>query len=664
MRNMYNLLTAVVIFGALQSIAYGAGRTCKILLSKEDVKETEVLNSDYTFKLKSKFSIDKKRLKENGFEVTKDGRLYDISGGKNSFKLVGSLKMYEPSYVFEWAGKESSKTWIERGGILSWEMKEILRSSGQAVNGKGYYVSMDLLDSRSYGDAVTAFKINRPLATLYNVPREFRDEPQYVERLKRAGLDAFSNNATWLAIFNSEVLRDPTAINSQVLNQIGVLENNIQALVNIQIRLEMNASKYKHFIHGLEDSHILKKILGKNGLQELSESEKDGIFQYFRTPKRGEDWSSLGLYKFAKKIAAEKAQRYIESNSAGDVAAGLKIILDFKLFENKNFAAKVFSLLNKNNNLKTYGDLLEVFDLRSVLLASENRHLNEEIPSFDKMKEVALNWNLTKERIDKTANMSIKQLFAIAHPGENIENSYRKGPVFMGSDVNTSKNYLEAHETLVKNLEYNQFLSTNSKKSNTKNGIFNLYVEYPTVKNYHKYQGLLSDNLVSRLREVGDLQKVDFESPKIQKLNQDLINDLMQFIFDKNKRPKLAEYLDKKVEDITALDVYTLFMSIHPFEDGNGRLGRMLYYSFNKAKELKTYETLVMPIFDLDLFSKPSERLKYLFLGHFFKTYIQKAQTDAEFIKRTREAMNMLKNTDKEVNDIFPDLAEVGGRGP
>lgn len=627
----------------------GFAQICPQLFDTTDMEtafwKSGTSSQSYGYKLHSDFKIDQQRLRQEGFEI-RGGHLIDITNRK----LVGKIVVVEPSYVFEWAGKKTHKSWLKRGGIQSWEMKEIIESDGAAVLGQGFYVSMDLTDSQSYGASVSAFKIERPIVAIRGASEPYRSERKFIERLRRAGADAFINSTTWLAIFNAKILKKISVVNQEVLDAIGISETNFDELIGLR---SLPGKKYYDLLKNLPDSHILHRITR----HELSEVEQESIYEYFKNPRNRIKSAASHFFAAAQKVAAHKALQLVETINPENIKAALKIILDFELYTGTGFARKILSQLNERDGNPIYTNLLELFDLRAVSITEMESDINSEIPSLEKMKVAAIEWSDTKRQLDALQNKKVSQIIRIVQAKNGVEPVYRKHPAYMGSDIKPDLKYFLVDVEVARNLSSNPFLVIKKRERSDDSGLVDIYVEYASIKSYMRIQGHLSKNLRDQIKEI-DTDKPNFNSRKIHKLNQQLLETLTDQVLARDSDQFVGQIFNKGPEEVTAMDTYRVFMSIHPFEDLNGRLGRVLYYTFSKSRELSIYDTLVLPIYDLDLLGKPTDQMKYLFIGHFLKSWVEQAESDAEFVKRSRKALKIFLETNSEVKNIFPELKE------
>lgn len=156
--------------------------------------------------------LNPQNLKKAGFRIEND-KLYEIDKGPDAMP-VGVVKVAESSHLFEWADKETKASWSP-GGLTDKYMKMALKAPGQAA-GKGFYVSMDPVDSYYYGDALTSFKTSGPILVLEvkgHYTADVSQDTAFVTRLANAGIDGIRTTEytkTWLSMISNRHLKEVT----------------------------------------------------------------------------------------------------------------------------------------------------------------------------------------------------------------------------------------------------------------------------------------------------------------------------------------------------------------------------------------------------------------------------------------------------------------------
>ncbi len=168
--------------------------------------------------------------------------LYKKMDGKNI--KVGKIEIIEPRFLFEWQDKEFHDDWIANKGIIKSEMDFILNSDGQTY-GRGYYVSLNPTDSRSYGTHLTVFEVREPMALLkMSSTSDFIHSPAVVNELRTLGFAGFRGTTTWLSIINEKYLGDAKKISPATLSKIIDPANQVPTFLQ-RVLLDIPSIKMK-----------------------------------------------------------------------------------------------------------------------------------------------------------------------------------------------------------------------------------------------------------------------------------------------------------------------------------------------------------------------------------------------------------------------------------
>jgi hypothetical protein len=169
-------------------------------------------------------------LKKNGFELSPDGtELFDRRALPGQ-QLLGKVKVLNAKYLFQWADRAYQKSLLKSGGISDSYMKDIL-SAGPQSAGIGFYVSIDPMDSSSYGNALTSFQTKGHLLvleTLGNSKDSRMDDPEIIRRLSASGIDATryeEYEQNWLSIIGNRHLKQPLNMPNDLVSGLDNIRN-------------------------------------------------------------------------------------------------------------------------------------------------------------------------------------------------------------------------------------------------------------------------------------------------------------------------------------------------------------------------------------------------------------------------------------------------------
>jgi hypothetical protein len=159
--------------------------------------------------------------------------------------VVGKIMVVDAKMVFEWADADYSEAWIWNGEISSAEMKDILAEPGQAA-GKGFYVSLDPMDSSSYGPAMTVFHPKGGSITVleFGWSERFYSDTAFVQRLSDAGIEGLryqGYSQTWISTISSNVLKRATAMPKSVFMKIATNKEGLKYLVMNRARIPLDS---------------------------------------------------------------------------------------------------------------------------------------------------------------------------------------------------------------------------------------------------------------------------------------------------------------------------------------------------------------------------------------------------------------------------------------
>lgn len=150
-----------------------------------------------------KISKRESLMKKWGYTI-RNGTLY-----LNDFE-IGKIKALDVKYFYEWQDKKSHTQWVKQGRYTKDEMDYTFLAEPQSF-GRGYYVSLDPLDSYVYGSHLTVFDVNRQIDVIQiSVNNRFTVinlKAPVLKQLREMDFGGFlTTEKTWLSIINESYL--------------------------------------------------------------------------------------------------------------------------------------------------------------------------------------------------------------------------------------------------------------------------------------------------------------------------------------------------------------------------------------------------------------------------------------------------------------------------
>ena len=620
-------------------------------------------------------------LRENSLEYDKTTQtLTDTKDGKQV--ALGTLQEIDAKFLFEWALTNTHKAWVRRGGFSKADMDASLVAPGQAA-GKGYYVSTDPLDSQSYGTALTVYRPQRPLLILTPVRPPANDTPwedvggtwvqpvapgeapppfteistdtDFVLRLRRAGIDGFQSfSQTWLSIINEDVLGGASGVDREFVKK-GLASDETIAL-NFILGTHSKPYIQKEIAKNFPKKGLYKKVIEK---QPLTSQETDFIVKALL--KNGQSILVSGGSP-NRYLSQSILGPYLERQLSRGDAQGLENALETSItntFDIRDLASALRqSFKQVTPQQKMYYALLDIFDLVDLQRLSL-RDPSSQSGKLYEMKASAQKWLVAEEQLRKLKTaITLNDLVEATKTLIGEEPRFRDSVVFMGPQGNTESIYLKTSPAVAQTLAGNRLLSTKILKSETDPNVVRAYVEYPSAKNYDRYRWVLSESLQKDLDALPESQRTDPANPNARELTSRIVQELTVALFDPATRASIVAlvYGFNKGTDLppTFVTSYTFlkaFISIHPLEDGNGRMSRLLF-RYMSIEELD----LTLPIFDLDLLTPEWDFSGYVKIGLILNNWISRATSDEDFLFRAHEALKIFIGIRPQLKAIFPEL--------
>jgi len=631
---MYRLF--IILYGLLLSIqTFSSPQTCQNLFeTKKLIKEsndTILLNINRRLKAKkSPYKIENKRL------------IYVDPHTQQTIE-VADVHVIEPKYLFEYATKSYNEYWL-KNGVNKSDMDLILSSHAQAY-GRGYYISLSATDSRSFGNYLTVFEVDKPMVVLklknvYNLAdRSLRlhDDKEFLNVMRGVGVAALKGNDTWYSIINEDYLKSAKnldrnsfeyalslGIDAESRKKLLINESRAQALFNF------NSLKYV--------KNISKDVIGYHEILKKSVSELTKIDMVLLKMFLKDDTYNLlnelaktqnGIKIFKKMLANFKLEELndVIVNLSGNSSALSKINIQLK---------KMLQQIPLGSSF------FELFDLVDVALSDKKQ---SEFLTINQMLKAAQSYDLNLNGIDLKQIYNHESFFQAFQKVHDLKTAVRGDDLIMASRIK-NKYTLSLSSKFSRVLSENPLLKINieeTKQSNQFSEFNEVSVNYFSIDNYNEILNLLTPAEVSKLKP---LLSQNLKNVQIRKnANRELIKILLPKFFDAKYFAQISQLMGSHTDQIDLFILYKAFISLHPYESGNGRAARFYYKWLIKNHLNKDIKSLKLLFNDSDLMTSLNfytDREVVELTWYLGRLWIMTSTTQSEMIKKSKKALEFM----------------------
>lgn len=291
---------------------------------------------------------------------------------------------------------------------------------------------------------------------------------------------------------------------------------------------------------------------------------------------------------------------------------------------------------------KIYLEILKNFDFKDIVFGHKNAG-----PAWSEvmktLKEKAKKTIVKRQNIHFDQIHTLEDFIALAEKLYDQKFEFRDSPIYMGERPDDAKVNLTSDQFAY--IQRNPYLST-SNVEELANGEKRAIVEYWHPK-------LDQADLLKTFKSIGDEQrrslletmtllyqkKIDDHDPKAKAMTLQILKTALQEIVN-NAGMETRPIWDE-------LKTYHTVVSLHPFQDGNGRFARLLYeFLIAKAKRgsyESAPESMTLGMFDLDLFDHPGNLKDNATQGFLLQEWVSQARNDEEFVQRSYWAIKSIQ---------------------
>lgn len=657
---------AIAIFVVCARAPVFAQNRCELLfppVRAEDPLSQQIRTATYE---NLRRGLDPVLLKKYHFELSKDGT--DLIDKKPDGwpERLGKLSTLSTKYLFQWGPKEDHQAMLKDGGITESYMEDILQAPPQTI-GKGFYVSTNPVDSARFGPSVTAFKQTRLIVILdFHQTDLFpliKESTSLAKRLQAIGIDAlraFDYHENWLAVINSGVLQNATRLPAEIPKALAYSKDTMDALTN---PLLQNANQVPEaLLSKIPQDSLVMRILQNKPLSfdELLD------FHKIATDPKIDDFARIrnGLPN-AQQVARRATDFLATAKTATEAVLALKMIRDLNMTpaEELAFVGKPSLARFEDSQsplAKQYEAVLDVYGVRSVALKAENKQVAEPL-SLAKMKQAADQYRSVDDHEGFSYIQNLENFLQLGEKAYGLKEEFRGQSLLMTSSTKTDAQTMEVHPSVLKELRKNPVITltaTSEKPAIKGNSI--VYIEYMTLERTQLFFAHLTPKLKSEINAWLKLgTPVDHTNPRVQETMLKATYEITKALLNP------SEFQKKPIRGFrlqTPFDFYKLFVSVHPFKNGNGRMARLFYQHVSHAISHPIGKAKIgLALYDVDMFTDVNSIPQQARVGAAVKEWIRQAPNDQEFIQRARWAVELLFRVFPETRPLFPEFASLDG---
>ena len=294
------------------------------------------------------------------------------------------------------------------------------------------------------------------------------------------------------------------------------------------------------------------------------------------------------------------------------------------------------NLLPQFEYSRGFFDLFDMFDIATSgkIKTDESLSLQEMISYAKRYEETTSNINFEKIKTHDDFKKLLKKVF-------EIDYSTRSDNVVMTPFLK-NKYTINISQNSYDHINKNIMLNLSEKKIMPDNSV-DLMVSYLELNNLEALRPIFSN---SEYKEIKKLEHTD-EAMALKIM----IDTLLVKFFDRDQHSKITTLLYGNPQP-TAKDLYQGFVSLHPYDDGNGRAAR-LYFNWLE-KNMDTSPRNLLNEADI-LLSHPKDKLTQYYQDIIFyagKIWVLSSTSEEEMIKRAQLIIKNNPHYTKILNDL------------
>jgi hypothetical protein len=583
--------------------------------------------------------LDPKSVATKGFSLTAEGNLYEQS----SNLFLGKIRTLRTKYLFEWASRSESQTWIKSHGIHY--MKDILAEGGQAA-GKGYYVSLNPFDSANYGDTMTAFRQSAPITVLeapYGSNSQIRlsNDTDLVQRLSEAGVDAIRHTgytATWISVISERNLQNASGFPVDV------------ARVNYDLKNSITTSNFVLYSSQIPVK-VLRQLPTENLLRRFLLVEKITL-EELKTFREKPVWSTQ---TWVQSLLVKHIDRLLNS---ADTLPKLQALIDSvptseKVENFKQLQKGISRTSRKSNREIQYLNILDLYDFKEVALAQTPLStMRLEAAKVDQNRQNTELYQIAKGEDLKKAVETIY----------GIQLKWRQSPAYVALQGDApTKLSLDAYQALSSQKVMSVQESGLSVGKNIPRDVKFQYLNFDRADLFLRN---LPQDLKDKLQQARlalMASSGNWDTPGVRPVFAEVLAQLTTQILTSPMGTMPSGAFDGRR---IPLLLYKLFLRIRPFESGNELAAQVFYdLTSRRMSNDNSLNRLGVAAKELDLFVDEISEVQYQLQVQLLTSWIAKGKDDAEFTRRSRWALEVLLRIHSELRPLLPQLKSINDLG-